>query len=334
MKKLIKSGVSLIIIFAVALAAHEAYFKKPDLKIAGQPIVIAEGVSNEEIAKILKDAGVISSAALFSVLSKATGSFKDFHPGTFVFKEGMSVRDAIKVLTFDGREEVSVVIPEGFSLRQIAARLVAAGVIKSEDEFFSVTGHPGEKTSPSLALKKNFPFLNDVPADSSFEGYLFPDTYRFYAEDNAEAIVSRMLENYGKKIASLAPMPVREDVVIASLVEKEVKKPSDMAKVADIIKRRLGLGMRLGFDSTVNYVTGKNDSSVTYADTAVDSLWNTYKYPGLPKTPIASPGLEALRAALSPTPNVYLYFLTTKDGAVVYSKTLDEHNAAKEKYLK
>jgi len=146
--------------------------------------------------------------------------------------------------------------------------------------------------------------------------------------------VRKFLDNYADKVNSLANHPDYRALTIASLVQAEVKDPADQAKVADIIDRRLARGMPLQLDSTVNYVTGKNDAAVSLDDRNTPSPWNTYLHVGLPPTPIDNPGLEAIRAALAPTTNPYLYFLTTPDGAVIYSRTLEEHNAAKAKYLK
>ena len=169
---------------------------------------------------------------------------------------------------------------------------------------------------------------------NNLEGYLFPDTYLFYASSDAKTVVRRLLDGYAAKVASLSPSPDYTTLILASLVEREVKDPADRAKVADIMKRRIAAGMPLQLDSTVNYATGKNSASVSSDDLNVDSLWNTYKHAGLPPTPICNPGLDSIKAAQAPTPNSYLYFLTAPDGSVIYSQTLAEHNAAKAKYLK
>ncbi len=334
MKKLINSLVSLVIILAVAAAAHEAYFKQPAVGAPGEKIVIAEGMKTPEVAALLKKAGVISSSAIFTAIADLSGKFKDLHAGTFIMKEGMSVVDALKTLSVKGSQEISVTIPEGFDLRQIAERLVAAGIVKTTDEFYAVTGAPGQKAKIADSLAKGRAFVSDKPADATLEGYLFPDTYRFFAGATAETVVEKMLDAYGNKINDLRNSPTHADLTVASLVEAEVRTEADRAKVADILKRRLNAGMPLQLDSTVNYITGKSAPSVSSEDQRVDSPYNTYKYKGLPPGPICDPGLASINAALAPTPNSYWYFLTTADGTVIYSKTLDEHNAAKAKYLK
>jgi UPF0755 protein len=125
-----------------------------------------------------------------------------------------------------------------------------------------------------------------------------------------------------------------EIVIIASIVEREVQSPEDMALVADLFWRRDDIGMGLQADSTVNYVTGKKDAAISYEDTQVDSLYNTYKYRGLPYGPISNPGIAAIRATVYPTPNSAVYFLTDMQGTVHYAETLDGHNANKARYLR
>ena len=116
------------------------------------------------------------------------------------------------------------------------------------------------------------------------------------------------------------------------MVEEEVQHPEDKAKVADILWRRYKNNWALQLDSSVHYVVDKTGNVFTTGkERSVDSLWNTYKYPGLPLGPIANPGLESIKAALYPEKNSYWYFLTGKDGTVYYAKTLEEHNANKRK---
>ena len=334
MKKLISTVVSLVVIFAIAAAAYEAYLKKPSANALTEPIVIGSGMTTAQIADLLKRSGVISSNAIFTVVADVSGKFKDFHAGTFIFKEGMSAFDALKTLSVQGQTEVGVTIPEGFGLRDIAGRLVQNKIIGSETDLFKVTGEAAKISGPEASLAKDYQFLAYKPVLNNLEGYLFPDTYRFYAPTDAETVVRRMLDGYAAKVAVLPQSPDYETLIIASLVEREVKDPADRAKVADIIKRRIALGMPLQLDSTVNYATGKSSPSVSSGDLNVDSAWNTYKHAGLPPGPICDPGLDSIKAALAPTPNKYLYFLTAPDGTVIYSQTLEQHNAAKVKYLK
>jgi UPF0755 protein len=150
-----------------------------------------------------------------------------------------------------------------------------------------------------------------------------------------------LLEHFQKKTsgdffaeATASGRSFYDIVTMASIIEKEVRGEEDRQKVADIFWRRLGIGMALQADSTVNYATRKNLPSVTAKDLEVDSRYNTYKYPGLPPGPIANPGMTALIAAIRPLKNTDWFFLTDKDGNVHYAKTFDEHIRNKQKYLR
>jgi UPF0755 protein len=334
MRKIISSIVTLVVILAVGFAAYEAYLKKPPVGSPEETVTIAKDLSTSEIAALLKKAGVISSTSIFTALADISGSWKNLHAGTYIFKQGMSALDALKTLAIKGPNEIAVTIPEGYDLQQIAGRLVEAKIIDSPAAFFAVTGKPGESTKIAAGLVDDYPFLSSKPESVSLEGYMFPDTYRFYANTDPLVVVRRFLDNYKDKVGGLSPVPDHRALTVASLVEAEVRDPADRAKVADIIGRRLFNGMALQLDSTVNYITGKNTPSISLDDRSIKSPWNTYLNKGLPPGPVNNPGLSSIKAALAPTPNPYLYFLTAPEGTVIYSKTLEEHNAAKAKYLK
>ncbi|MDP3935346.1 MAG: endolytic transglycosylase MltG [Candidatus Giovannonibacteria bacterium] len=188
--------------------------------------------------------------------------------------------------------EVAVTIPEGLNTGQIGEILERAGLF-SQSEFTKIAG--------------------------SEEGYLFPDTYRFYKTSEPEQVVERMRENFDKKITSeilgeiSRQKKILKDIIImASLLEEEVKVTEDRKLAAGILWKRLKLGMGL----------------------QVDSAPDTYRYRGLPPGPISNPGMDAILAAIYPTPSPFLYYLSGLDGKTHYAKTLDEHALNKYKYLK
>lgn len=187
---------------------------------------------------------------------------------------------------------------------------------------------------------KTYSWLSDKPKSASLEGYLFPDTYRFFEDSTPEQVVAKLLENFNAKFSdslrtSLTSQgrDVYETVILASIVERELQTDADRAKAADIFLRRIEAGIPLQSDATVNYVTGKSALQPTYDDLQIDSPYNTYKYPGLPPGPIGNPGLSALRAAVNPEANPYYYFLTGTDGKTHFAKTLEEHVLNRQKYL-
>lgn len=204
--------------------------------------------------------------------------------------------------------DVRVTIPEGTNLADIERIINGAGVTL-QDRLL---------TAENLVL----------------EGTLFPDTYRFDRKSSAVDIIVRMRKDTQD----------RRTLIIASLLEREVRTESDMRIVAGIIEKRLKAGMALQIDASVAYgVCLPKFTAGIYCDVSktnlVDNLkrdtaYNTYTRAGLPAGPISNPGLKALRAAGNPQASDYWYYLSASDGTTIFSKTLDEHNAAKRKYLK
>lgn len=309
-------------------------------------------VSQKIFFEIKKDSGVhlisgnlrksklIFSSFVFETYVWLSRSDRDFKAGEYEITPGMSMRSLVRALTEGvGREERVVTVLEGWALRDIKKYFAEQG-IKEMVNFDYYAGVSAAVTPAAYDWSAEFPFLGTKPRELGLEGFLFPDTYRVFADARALDVVRKMLQNFGTKFnasmvaaAKQKNMSVFDVVTLASVVEREVQDPGDMAKVAGIFLRRLEIGMPLQADSTVNYVTGKLTPSISYDDRDVVSPWNTYKYRGLPKGPIGNPGLAAIKSVLEPESTPYLYFLTTKDGRVIYSKTLEEHNIAKAKYL-
>jgi UPF0755 protein len=224
--------------------------------------------------------------------------------------------------------------------------LEGKGLFQAE-ELHEAVGFPAvdyrqSKDLPQLAdWPAQFDFLKDKPKYVGLEGYLFPDTYRVYADATIKDIVTKMLENFGKKLTPEMRLEIAKQkktifqvVTVASLVEAEARSDADRHLVADIIWRRLAFGMPLQLDSTVNYATGGKKAAISLAEQALNSPYNTYRYPGLPLGPINNPALTALQSAIYPEENNYWYFLTGTDGKMYYAKDLNGHNINKYRYLK
>ena len=251
------------------------------------------------------------------------------------------------------RPEIKITIIPGWNLRQIAADWIKKGIITAPEELYKVAGAPVynyssyKKQAPVLKFEDasgtpRFPLLNTKEANVSYEGYLFPDTYQVYADAKVEDVLKRIFDNLEEKITSETRAEIKrqnktffEVLIMASLLEEEVKDESDRAKVADILWRRLARGWALQVDSSVHYAVNRTGTVFTTSkERQVDSLYNTYKYPGLPLGPISNPGLLAIKAALYPSPNNYWYFLSDEEGKIHYARTLEEHNLNKAKYLR
>ncbi len=330
-KKLLVTLLS-IMVFSTMLGAeiyipHTFYQKS-------KKVEIEPGLGSRKIAELLKKEGIIRSKWVFVFYVSLKGVASGLKPGQYEFEQE-AIPAIVQKLVKGGTNEITITIPEGWSIKDIAEYL-------AKEKFVSVADFEYLAGDKNLAkFKKRFDFLEDQPAKVNLEGYLFPDTYRIYKGSKVEDIISRMLENFGKKLTPDLRMEIKKQdktifaiVVIASLIEKEVVSDQDRVVVSGILWKRLKAGIPLQVDATINYITGKNTARVSREETKIDSPYNTYKYRGLPKGPIANPGLSAVRAAIYPKSSPYLYYLSGTDGQIIFSGTLEEHNLAKVKYLK
>lgn len=223
------------------------------------------------------------------------------------------------------REEVTITIIPGWNLRDVAEYLVKKGFASSTNDVYKITGEPAS-TLPSNVETTNF------------EGLIAPETYRVFKDAVLPEILQKLTDQRDKELNSLSlnPGSARQKfLIMASLIEKEARTNEDRKIISDIMWRRLEIGWALQLDSTVHYAIDKTgDLFTTKTDRSVDSPWNTYKYPGLPPTPICNPSLDSIDAALNPAKNNYWYFLTGTDGKMYYAKTLDEHNLNRARYIR
>jgi len=251
------------------------------------------------------------------------------------------------------REEISLTFIEGLSNKELGDFLAQKGVVDSQSDFLAAV--------KNFSIEK-YPFL-PAQAAGNLQGFLYPDTYRFFKDITdrnitsstaaSDIVIDKLLATFGQKIppdaAALAKaqgLSLYQAITLASIIEKETGREaiSDEQKqgldtergiIAGIFYNRLKIGMALESDATVNYITGKNDPSVSEADTKINSPYNTYKYPGLPPTPISNPSLSSILAVLHPTQTNYMYFLHDQTtGKAYYAVTYEEHLANKQKYLK
>lgn len=234
--------------------------------------------------------------------------------------------------------EISLLFREGLSLKEMQAELNKNGYL-TNGEFFRL----GQTKIKDLPVRlKISPFLKEVSATATLEGFLFPDTYRVYKDFSAEDLAAKMLDNFDHKLTPQIRQDIRssghsfEDIVImASILQKEVRTEKEMKLASGVFWNRLRAGQALQSCATLAYILGENKAQYSYADTQIDSPYNTYQHPGLPPGPVSNPGLMALNAAIHPENSDYNYFLSRPDtGETIFSRTLEEHNAAKAKYLK
>ena len=303
---------------------------------------VQSGEAAASIGERLQTAGLIKNALGFRLMAEKMGVAGDLAAGDYELSPSMKPSEILSILAA-GETKLGplITIPEGWRAEQIAERVSADGV-GTVDEFMALV-RGGESDSPLLASR---------PAGASLEGYLFPDSYRTDAKTTPQSLEERMVAEFGAKFtadmvqkAAARGMTVHQIVTLASIIEREAVVPSERPLMAGVFYNRLKDDMKLDTDPTVQYAVASADptshdkygwwkTNLTAEDLAIDSPYNTYKYPGLPPGPICDPGLASLQAALNPTPSDYLYFVAKPDGTHAFAKTLAEHNANVAKYRK
>lgn len=317
--------VALLVLFFAGRFVWRARMVSPSTDATSVSFTVEPGMRGAEVALHLQEEGVISSAFGFRVYTRLTGKSAAIPTGVFDFKEGMSYKEALQVLITAKAQEVQVTIPEGYTLKQIGVAVREKIPTITEEAWNAAVGVDSPFASDPFVV------ASEKPESVDLEGYLFPDTYRFFANATAEDVVKKLLRAMEEHVATVSFVPNEQLptthalLTLSSILEREVRHPSEMGNVSDIFLKRLKIGMPLQADSTVNYVTGGTDPSVSHADTQLDSPYNTYKYPDLPPGPISSPGMNALQAAAHPSENIWYYFATDEAGEVYYAKTYDEH---------
>lgn len=317
-------GVSLILSGCIVIFANDAFaLVKEDQEIT---ISVPEDASKQDVAKLLKEQGVIKYPFIFNVFAKFSGAEKPFNTGLTTLNSNMDYRAIISALQRKRTAEkvtVSVTIPEGYTNDQIIERLVEKKVC-TEEELRDVIKNYDFDYDYIKALEKT---------ENRLEGYLFPDTYEFYVDDTPENVIGKFLKNFDKKFsvelvqaAEKNDMSIKDAVIIASLIEREAKLSSEQATISGVIQNRLSSKdyPKLQIDATIQYILG-HKGALTNEDLKIDSPYNTYLYDGLPPGAIANPGLDALTAAVNPEKHDYYFYVAKPDGSHIFSKTYNEH---------
>jgi UPF0755 protein len=281
-------------------------------------------------ASELRRAGVIRSELPFLYYLFREDLRTKLKAGKYSLSGTMSIPDIVRKIARGETVEkgIKVTFPEGMTAAEMASRLDANGL--PGVAFFDVVSHP------DASLRSRYAFLAELPTGATLEGFLFPDTYFFDPKQSADVIVTKLLDGFAIRampvFSSISIEKRYESLILASIVEMEVRTDADRKIVADVFQRRIAAGMPLQSDATVRYVLGETKVKHSLADIAIDSPYNTYKNKGLPPGPISNPGLSSINAVLNPTPNRYLYFLNNPDtGQTVFSETFEEHVANKAK---
>lgn len=286
-------------------------------------LTIPPGASFAVALDSLATRGVVEHPRAFRAFARLRGDDRRIRSGRYQLSQEMGWRELLRILTEGRVVTMSMTIPEGFRLTQIAHRIAPVAEV-SPDSVLAVLQHPA--TAGALG----------VPGPG-LEGYLFPDTYRFAAGVPLQGILSAMVSRYQAvwtperraRLDSLG-MSERELVTLASIVQAEARKVEEMPRIASVYHNRLREGWLLQADPTVIYALGGYRARLLFAaiDSVAESPYNTYRKAGLPPGPIGAPGEAAIRAALWPVEEPYFFFVAWPDGTHVFSRTLAEHNRA------
>ena len=298
------------------------------LGCAGQPsgvpqrVVIPPGTTMRAAADSLARAGVIDAPRLFRIYADVEGRDRGIKPGTYLLQRHLAWRDALDALTRGKGLVHTVTIPEGWELREIAPLLARALSLPPE----------------SIAAAVRDPALRERVGISAptLEGYLFPDTYTFPDGCSARVAVAEMVHAFEREwrpqwdsVARAAGLSRSDAVTLASIIEKEARRPDERPLISGVYHNRLQRHMPLQADPTIQYALGHHVERVTFKDLEVASPYNTYRHLGLPPGPIGSPGVASLDAAVSPAAVPYLYFVAAPDGHHEFRTTFAEHMAAR-----
>ena len=322
-RRWIAAGVILLLMGGVFLLA---YARSPiDNRNAVATVFIPKGTGFLEIVDVLDQAGMVKHKPLFVLLYLLKGVNSRLRAGEYELATNMSPSEIADKLVSGDIKKRMVTIPEDYTLKQIADRLVAEQLV-SEKSFIGATTDPA--------------FLASLKIDAaSAEGYLYPDTYYFYRGMTPQEIIRVMVNRFREKVtqqmierAKALGMTTTEFVTLASLIGKETGVSEEKTKVSAVFHNRMKKGMRLQSDPTAIYRLNDYQSIVKKKHLNNDSPYNTYKITGLPPGPIANPGIDSLQAALHPAPVNYLYFVSNNDGTHQFSTTLAAHTQAVLKY--
>ncbi len=283
--------------------------------------VVPKGQSISKIGDRLTEAGLIKHPLVFRFLVKKLNAEKEIQAGSFSLSPNMTPEQLITEMT-KGTDDVWVTLLEGWRREEMANSLATQDLAHFD--------------------KQEFLRLTDGK-----EGYLFPDTYLVQREFTTEQIISLLKNTFKKKVEddladqiTASGRSLKDIITMASIIQREAKGEEQMRLVSGVLWKRVDLGMGLNVDSTLQYLRGYNliKDSWWVPPLAVDkestSPYNTYKHAGLPPGPIANPGLDAIEAALHPTQTEYLYYLHDAQGQIHFGRTLEEHNANVQKYLR
>lgn len=294
--------------------------------------VVESGKGTKEIANELEKQGIIKSGLFFRLYALISYQYSKLQAGKYDLSSDMSISEIVNKLGSGDISIHKITLLEGWTLKDMSEYLQQNNFYNSKDFI----------ESAKKDWSQEFSFLKDKPKKMNLEGYIFPDTYIVHPDDSVDTLIEKSLSNLDKKITSELRQEISKQkktlfqiITMASIIEKEANNTEDKKIISGLLWKRIKNDIPLQVDSSVNFVTGKSDSKVAIKDTKIDSPYNTYKYIGLPLGPISNPGMDSILAAIYPTDSPYWYYLAADGtGETIFSKNLEEHQAAINKYFR
>ena len=327
MRKKIEKILIFVVTAMVVVSVHfyTVFYTPVSNDMTSKIVNVAQGASFGVVADNLVTLGVLKSTDGFVLAASLKNAKKKIKAGEYELNASMTPVQVLDILVEGRVKRYLVTIPEGYNIKEIAATIENAGLVKKE-EFLK------------LAFDKRFAGSLGF---AGLEGYLFPDTYQFTKTAGAEEIIKKMTGRFNQVYDSefrakseSKGIRMKELITLASIIEKESGNAFEMPRVAAVFRNRLEKRMPLQSDPTVIYGIKDFDGNLTRAHLKQPTPYNPYVKFGLPPTPIANPGKAAIEAALNPANENYLYFVSKNDGTHYFSSSLREHNSAVEIYQK
>jgi UPF0755 protein len=302
------------------LALYQLYIPVDRSSTITKRVDIKKGMTLVKISNLLRNEGLIRDGLSFELLADVKGVACKIQAGTYLFSPGMNVLQILKKLEKGESEKSCFTIPEGYNLFQIADLLEEKGFIQKER---------------FLCLVKDKEFLGGLGIQAeTAEGYLFPETYCVSKGMDESEIIKVMVSELNKSLPeNNSGFSIHQLLTLASIIEKEASNEEEKPIISACFHNRLKVGIPLSSCPTVIYALLPDfDGNLKKQDLEIGSPYNTYKHRGLPPTPIASPGISSIKAALYPASSDYLYFVSMNNGRHKFSRTLEEHHQATLKY--
>lgn len=321
-RRRIAAAVAGLVCLGIAAVAYGYFGPNFLLPYKSGYVHVRSDMTASEVGDVLTDEGYIASPLWFRAIATVTGQAGDIQAGEYTLDSRMSLHTLLEKLTSGKSEADRLVVPEGYTVREIAKAVAANGRISEAD--FLKAASSSDQLLPYMKGNRNVTYPT--------EGFLFPDTYFIPYDATAEDVVALMLQNFDAHLtdamkAGIAKqnLSVYQFVTLASLIEKEAKYEKDRPLIASVFENRLKIHMKLQSDASISYAMGTHKAAYSINETQYDSPYNTYLYEGLPPGPIGNPGMDCMEAILEAPQTNYLYFVADKDGHNYFAATYEEH---------